>query len=163
MKLKKHIANAITGCRISCSIAMLFCSAFSVQFYILYLLCGFSDMIDGTIARKTDSISEFGARLDTVADFIFLTISMIKFLPFLHIPQWLCIWIAIIGFIKIGNIIWGFINKKKLISLHTFMNKATGVLLFLLPLTLDFIELKHSALAVCSIATFSAIQEAYYI
>ena len=78
---------------------MLFCSAFSVQFYILYLLCGFSDTIDGTIARKTDSISEF-------------------------------------GFIKIGNIIWGFINKKKLISLHTFMNKATGVLLFLLPLTL---------------------------
>ena len=58
---------------------------------------------------------------------------------------------------------WGIIYKKKLISLHTIMNKITGMLLFLLPLTLHFIELKYSSVVVCSIATFSAIQEVYYI
>lgn len=52
---------------------------------------------------------------------------------------------------------------KKLISLHTIMNKTTGLLLFLLPLTLHFIELKYSSVVVCSIATFSAMQEGYYI
>ena len=43
------------------------------------------------------------------------------------------------------------------------MNKATGFLLFLLPLTLGFIELKYSYVIVCSVATASAIQEGYFI
>ena len=120
-------------------------------------------MVDGTVARKTNSISEFGARFDSVADFIFLAVSLIKFLPLIHIPMWLWIWIAVIAIIKIGYIVWGFIFKKKLISLHTIMNKVTGALLFLFPLTLHFIEIKYSAVVVCAIATFSAIQEGYYI
>ena len=161
--MKKHIANTITGFRILCSVIMLLFSAFSVPFYILYLFCGFSDMVDGTVARKTNSISEFGARFDSVADFIFLVVSLIKFLPLIHIPMWLWIWIAVIAIIKIGYIVWGFIFKKKLISLHTIMNKTTGMLLFLLPLTLHYIDIKYSAVVGCSIATFSAIQEGYYI
>ena len=44
--------------------------AFSHQFYFLYLLCGFTDMIDGTIARKTKSVTTFGSGLDSVADFV---------------------------------------------------------------------------------------------
>ena len=163
MKLKKYIANIITSCRIVCSILMLFFSGFSVQWYILYLLCGFSDMIDGTVARKTNSDSEFGAQFDTVADFIFVAISFIKFLPLIHIPKWLWIWIVVIAIIKISTIVWGFIYKKKFLSLHTIMNKATGVLLFLLPLSLPFVELKYSSIVIRSIATCSAIQEGYYI
>lgn len=120
-------------------------------------------MIDGTVARKTNSVSEFGAGFDSVADFIFVVIAFIKFLPFIHIPKWVWIWIVVIATIKISIIVWGFIYKKKLLSLHTIMNKATGLLLFLLPLTLPFFELKYSAIVVCSIATCSAIQEGYYI
>lgn len=161
--MKKHIANTMTSCRILCSILMLLFSVFSAQFYILYLFCGFSDMVDGAVARKTNSISEFGVRFDTVADFIFVVVSLIKFLPLIHIPGWLWIWIVAIIIIKIINIMQGFIHKKKLISLHTIMNKTTGMLLFLLPLTLHFVELKYSSVVVCSIATFSAIQEGYYI
>lgn len=162
MKLKKYIANTITSCRILCSILMLFFSGFSVQWYILYLLCGFSDMIDGTVARKTNSDSEFGAGFDTVADFIFVAVALITFLPFIHIPKWGWIWIVVIAIIKISTIVWGFIHKKKFLSLHTIMNKATGVLLFLLPLSLPFVELKYSFVVVCSTATCSAIQEGYY-
>ena len=39
----------------------------------------------------------------------------------------------------------------------------TGALFFVLPLTLPFINLKYSALAVCFIATFAAIQEGHFI
>lgn len=120
-------------------------------------------MVDGTIARKTNSTSNFGSRFDTVADFIFVTVSLIKILPVIQIPKYLWIWILVIAIIKIVNIMWGVIYKKKLISLHTIMNKITGMLLFLLPLTLHFIEIKYSSVVVCSIATFSAIQEVYYI
>ena len=161
--MAKHIANILTACRIIGSILLLFFPAFSVAFYIIYIFCGFSDMIDGTIARKTNSISKFGSRLDSVADLIFVVVSLFKLLPVIQIAQWLWIWCGIIATIKIANIIRGYISKKQFISLHTFMNKATGLLLFLLPLTISFVELKYATIVVCSIATFSAIQEGVYI
>lgn len=120
-------------------------------------------MVDGTIARKTNTVSEFGARLDTASDFIFFAVALIKLLPVIQIHKWIWVWIAIIAIIKICNIILGFIYTKKLIFLHTVMNKITGALLFLLPLALSVIELKYSTIAVCIVATFSAIQEGYCV
>ena len=90
--MAKHIANILTGCRILGSILLLFFQVFTLEFYITYLLCGFSDMIDGTIARKTNSISKFGDKFDTVADLVLVIISLIKLLPIIHIPFWLWIW-----------------------------------------------------------------------
>ena len=55
--MRKQIANIITSCRIICSILMLFCSVFSLEFYVAYLLGGFTDMVDGIIARKTETTS----------------------------------------------------------------------------------------------------------
>ena len=161
--MTKHIANILTGCRIFGSILLLFFPAFSAAFYITYILCGFSDMVDGTIARKTNSTSRFGSQLDTVADLFFVMVSLFKLLPAIHIPGWLWIWSGVIAVIRIGNLLWGYISKKQFISLHTIMNKATGLLLFLLPLTISFVELKYTAIAVCSIATLSAMQEGFYI
>jgi len=161
--MAKHLANILTGCRILGSILLLVFPAFSVAFYITYLFCGLSDMIDGTIARKTNSTSKFGSQLDTIADLIFVAASLFKLLPAIHIPGWLWIWGGVIAVIKISNIIWGYVSKKQLISLHTIMNKVTGLLLFLLPLTVSFVELKYIAIAVCSIATLSAVQEGFYV
>ena len=161
--MAKHIANILTCCRIFGSLLLLFFPAFSLAFYIIYLLCGFSDMIDGTIARKTNSTSKLGSQLDSIADLIFVMVSSFKLLPVIHIPGWLWIWAGVITVIKISNIIWGYVAEKHFISVHTIMNKATGLLLFLLPLTILFTELKYTAIVVCSIATFSAIQEGYYV
>lgn len=159
--MKKHIANIITGSRIVFSLSLLFIPLSSVWFYALYLLCGLGDMIDGTVARKTNSASEFGARLDTVSDFVFMTVALIKFVPHLHIPVWLWIWIGIIAMIKLGNAAWGFIRTKKLISPHTVLNKITGMLLFLLPLTISFVDLSYILTIVCTVATVAAIHEVY--
>ena len=161
--MTKHIANIITCCRILSSFLLLFFPAFSLDFYITYLLCGFSDMVDGTIARKTNNTSQLGSQLDTIADLIFVVVSLFKLLPVIHIPWWLWIWAAVIAVIKISNIIWGCISKKQFVSLHTILNKATGLLLFLLPLTISLMELKYIAIAVCVVATLSAIQEGFYI
>ena len=79
------MANIITSCRILCSILLLFVPAFSPMFYILYLVAGFTDMIDGTIARKTGTANEFGSRLDTLADIAFVVVCMIKLFPVLII------------------------------------------------------------------------------
>jgi len=161
--MKKYIANLITGGRILCAILMLFFPVLSLQFYIIYILGGISDMVDGTVARKTNTANDFGAGLDTVADIIFVAVSLIKLLPILNIPGWLWIWIVVIAIIKISNIAAGFVCKKKLVALHTFMNKTTGFVLFILPLTLHFVEVKYSSAVICFMATFSAIQEGYLI
>ena len=160
--MKKHIANIITGSRIALSLPLLFIPLTSAWFHALYLFCGLSDMIDGTVARMTKSQSEFGARLDTVSDFVLMTVALIKFLPHLHIPVWLWIWIGIIAMIKFGNAALGFIRTKKLVSPHTVLNKITGLLLFLLPLTISFVDLTYTLPIVCAVATVAAKYEVYF-
>ena len=120
-------------------------------------------MIDGTVARKTGAVSNFGAKLDTASDFVFMAVCVVKLLPKINISVWLWIWIASIAIVKVINIVMGFIRRKKLVALHTFLNKITGLLLFLLPLTLQFIVPTYSFAVVCTIATIAAIQEGYYI
>ena len=159
----KYIANIITGSRIVFSIALLFIPPLSPVFYVLYCAAGLTDMTDGTVARKTNTVNAFGAKLDTIADFVFVAVCLIKLMPVLDIPVWLWVWIAVIALIKIINIISGVVLHKKLTAVHSVMNKVTGALCFLLPLTLSFIELKYSAIVVCSIATFAAIQEGHFI
>ena len=161
--MKKHIANIITGSRIVFSLLLLFIPLSSALFYIFYLFCGLTDMIDGTVARKTGVVSNFGAKLDTASDFVFMAVCVVKLFPKINISVWLWIWIAIIAIVKVINIVMGFIRRKKLVALHTFLNKITGLLLFLLPLTLQFILPTYSFAVVCTIATIAAIQEGYYI
>ena len=103
------IANIITGIRVLISIALLFCPVFSPVFYMFYLIAGISDMVDGAIARRTNTVSEFGAIFDTLADTIFAVVCLIKILPVINIQMGVYVWIAAIALIKIGNIISGYI------------------------------------------------------
>ena len=161
--MKKYIANIITGSRVAFSLPLLFIPLSSVWFYILYLLCGLTDMIDGAIARKTGTVSKFGARLDTVADFVFMFVCSIKVLPLMHIPVWLWVWIIIVALIKIFNIVVVFIAQEKLISIHSVLNKTTGFALFLFPFSLTFVETTYSVATICVLATIAAMQEVYFI
>jgi CDP-diacylglycerol--glycerol-3-phosphate 3-phosphatidyltransferase len=68
------MANIITCFRILVSFALLFFPVHSVPFNLLYLTAGISDMVDGMVARRTNNATEFGARLDTAADFVFVII-----------------------------------------------------------------------------------------
>ena len=160
--MKKHIANIITGSRIAFSLPLLFIPITSAWFYVLYLFCGLTDMIDGTIARKTGAVSNFGAKLDTASDFVFMAVCVVKLFPMINLSTWIWIWIAVIAIIKVTNIVLGFVRRKKLVVLHTVLNKTTGLLLFLLPLTLQFIVPTYSFSFVCTIASIAAIEEGYY-
>ena len=157
------MANIITGFRLAASLALLFCPVFSLPFFALYLMAGISDMVDGVVARRTNTASEFGARLDTAADFVFVVACLIRLLPVMDMPTWLYVWIGVIAMIKGINIVSGVVMQKRLVTVHTVMNRVTGALLFVLPLTIPLIEPSHSAIAVCAIATFAEIQEGHLI
>ncbi len=156
---KKFMANIITGIRIVISAVLLFCPVLSPAFSVLYITAGITDMADGAVARRTGTVSEFGSRLDTAADIVFVAVCLMKLLPVLHIPVWLSLWIAVIAFIKVTNIAAGYIRQKAFISVHSMINKVTGGLLFVFPLTLAFIDLRYSSAVVCMVATAAAIQE----
>ena len=147
------MANAITIFRMAASIVLLFCPAFSPAFYVFYMMAGVSNMLDGFVARKTNTISRSGARLDALADYVFVIVCLFR----------LYVWIGIIALIKVVNIISGFALQKMFMAVHSAMNKATGVLLFLLPLTIPILLLKYFAIVVCTAATFAAIQEVHLI
>ena len=157
------MANLITCIRILCSIALLFCPVFSPTFYALYIVAGVSDMADGAVARKTGTVSEFGSKLDSAADLAFVAACLIKLIPLMELPTWLMIWIIAIAAIKAVNLISGFVVQKKAVVLHTVMNKVTGLLLFVLPLTMRFVDLMYSGAVVCAVATFAALQEGHLI
>ena len=151
--------NIITAIRILCSIAILFCNALSPWFYALYITAGVSDMVDGWVARKMNMVSDFGSKLDTVADIIFVVVCLVKLLPVLHLPVWIYVWIGIIACIKVFNIVYSYVVRKQFLSDHSILNKVTGALLFLLPLTLSVIDVKYSAAVVCAVATVAAVRE----
>lgn len=159
----KYSANLITVSRVIAAFAILFTTTFSVVFNILYIFCGISDIADGLIARKTHSESKIGETLDSIADFIFITVCLIKILPILNIPLWLWIWIAIIAIIKIINLVFGYVYRNKTVFLHTKANKLTGFMLFLMPLLIVLIKFDYIVVAPCMVATFAAIQECHLI
>ena len=147
--MKKHLANLVTGCRILCGIGLLFYQVFSPSFWVLYLLGGLTDMVDGTIARKLNSATGFGSKLDSAADLVFVVAACCKLLPVIHLPGWIWCWVVLIAGMRIRN--------RTLILEHTVWNKVTGFLLFLFPLTLSFLDVKYSACVVCTAATVAAV------
>ncbi len=161
--MKKHLANLITSLRISFSIVLLFLTPLSPAFFTVYIAAGVTDMTDGTIARLTDSVSEAGSRLDTLAYIVFTAACMIKLLPVLDVPIWTYWLAATIALTKAVTFAVGFIRFREFTAVHSLLNKITGAMLFALPLTLSFIDLKYSAAAVCAVATCAAVQEGHYI
>ena len=157
------MANNITGFRIVVSVFLLFFPALSPAFFMLYIAGGISDMIDGAVARRTGTVNGFGSKLDTIADSVFAAVCLIKLLPVLDAPVWLYVWVAIIASIKFSNITAGYIRQKEFISVHSMMNRVTGGLLFVFPMTLAFIDLRYSAAVVCMAATAAAIREGFTV
>ena len=161
--MKSIIANLLTSCRIILSLIMLLFPVFSLGFYFCYSMAGVTDMVDGTVARMLGAENEFGEKLDTIADFIFVFSALYKLLPMTEIKMEIWIWIGVIAVLKIINIISGFVTQKRFVAVHSWTNKITGLALFVLPFSFSVIDIKYSSVVVCLLATFAAVQEGHFI
>jgi len=155
----KNIPNFITGIRIFLSVTLLFIQPATALFIIIYIISWFSDMLDGYIARKTKTTSEFGATLDSVADFLLITVLLIILIPLINLPLRIIIWISCIAVIRFLSLFIGFNKYHTLAFLHTYANKVTGFALFSIPLLYNVIDIITIANIVCFFASFSAIEE----
>ncbi len=153
--------NIIILLRIAGSLGLLLRDVTSVFLWIIYGLCGISDIVDGWLARRLKCVTKTGALLDSIADICFVACCARKLLPILELPQWLWLWAGVIVTIKIVNQISALVMYGHCCFPHTLANKATGFQLFIaVPMT--FCTVVPFAI-VATIATFAAIHEGLYI
>ena len=162
----KRIPNLLSMSRIVLCLPLLLVDAMTVPFWVLYLIVGLTDMLDGFLARRWDVESQFGARLDSLADFVFVIAVGYKLFPYLKLPTALWMMIGFIALVKVVNAISSFVMKHRQGQspfLHTKANKLTGVLLFVGMMAIGQSYFVPVAWVIACIALFAAIQEGHFI
>lgn len=161
------MANILTSIRIICGFMILFFPTFSNEYYLLYFLGGFSDAIDGTVARKFGKESDFGAKFDTLADMIFLLSATFTIIRINVIPLWLLIWTGIVVIIKSASLLIGFLRFHRFVAVHSKINKLCGVAVFFAPIIIgNGFEWNVKLLLLtfmCMLASVAAICEFVFI
>lgn len=156
----KNIANDITILRIFFAIAMLLVSPFSYVFWVCYLLAGISDILDGIVARGLKQQSDFGAKLDSAADFIFAAAIAVIMIVHVEIPVWLWSGIGIIALCRFLSYVIGYCKYHTFSALHTYANKAVGGILFIFPVMNSVLGITVSGILICAAALFASMEEA---
>ena len=152
-----QLPNIITLLRIAGSFGLLLCDVTDGVFWLIYGLCGISDIADGWLARKLKCATKTGALMDSLADICFVACCAWKLLPILELPQWLWVWAGVIVVIKVVNQLSALVMSGRCRFPHTTANKWAGFLLFIaVPITsCTVIPIVIAA----SVATFAAIHE----
>lgn len=157
------MANSLTICRIVLCVVLLITDAFSPAFFLAYALAGLTDMLDGYVARKTNSASELGTRLDSIADLVLVIVCLEKLLPAIDVPIWLRAWVAAIAIVKVVNMASGLVVERRLVMPHTVANKVAGLVAFLVPFAIPLFGITAPSTIACTVATFAAVQEGHLI
>ena len=155
----KNLANLISFSRIILSVFLLFTQPLSVYFFMIFILCGISDVLDGYVARTYALNSDFGAVLDSFADVVFFFCFLIPVLSVLNPSYFMILWIICIFFIKFISLAIGFKKFNKFSFIHTILNKITGAFLILLPFILLLSKSNIILVILCMLATFAALEE----
>lgn len=145
--------------RIALCLPLLLVDEMTVPFWVLYVIDGTTDMLDGFLARRWGVEGKFGARLDSLADFVFVLAVGYKLFPWLKLPTALWMMIGVIALVKMVNAISAYVVKHKIKFLHTKANKLTGFLLFIGMMTIGQSYFVPVAWVIACIALFAAIQE----
>ena len=159
----KRIPNLLSMSRIVLCLPLLMVDAMTVHFWTLYVTAGLTDMLDGFLARRWGVESKFGARLDSLADFVFVLVVGYKLFPWLKLPAMLWTMIGLIALVKIINAISSFVVNHRIIFLHTKANKLTGFMLFIGMMAIGQSYFALVAWAIACIALFAAIQEGHFL
>lgn len=126
--------NIISLSRGVAAVGLLFPAVFSAPFWVLYLWCGISDMIDGLLARRLGAESRTGAAIDSIADLIFMLIACIRIIPALTIPFWFWLVVGIIAVLQLARMCFLYFRWGGWDGLHDRTNRIIGLALYLAPL-----------------------------
>ncbi len=155
----KYVPNLLSASRIIVAAFLFtFNSFYEPAFLIIYIYCAATDFFDGKIARKYHCESKLGAALDSIGDgMTYLPLLKILIVQKL-IPGWVVVWIlvdlalAFVGaFIALGRF-------KKFFIPHTYVGKLLGVVVFVLPLMVQFVPVNVWLIAIALTATINVAE-----
>ena len=138
MALIRYLPNFITSLRIVGTAAWMFTKPLSRAFYNLYFITGHTDVLDGFIARRMNLTSEFGAKLDSIADLLFYTVMLSVMFPALWELLPMGIWYLLVAVlaVRLTSYTVAAIKFHRFASTHTWLNKITGAVVFAIPFVL---------------------------
>lgn len=155
----KHAASFVTAGRMAGALLLLLTTPLSAAFYVIYSLCCVSDILDGFIARKTNTASRAGEILDSAADFLLTAVLLYLFIPLMPWEPWMLFWIGAVALIRFASLGAGLVKYRAFAMLHTYLNKATGLFCVCFPLLYQTLGLNATVIILCSAATLSALEE----
>lgn len=99
----KFVPNLITITRIIMSFIfvytigeeVIFSQERSMSLVILFLAICASDLLDGRVARKTNSVSIKGAKLDVFADLLYIILSYVTLVTMKILPLWFLVFVCL--------------------------------------------------------------------
>ncbi|MBO0410047.1 CDP-alcohol phosphatidyltransferase family protein [Enterococcus hulanensis] len=153
----KYIPNILTIFRILASLLIVMVS--DKYFFPLYFFAGVTDILDGWIARKMNWTSRFGTLLDSLADLLFFIVVVLKIILTIKLPTFLLWGALVIVLIRCITYLIGYFRFHQFASLHTYLNKLTGLLLFLFPIVLLIIPITPFGIILLVCGSLSAIEE----
>jgi CDP-diacylglycerol--glycerol-3-phosphate 3-phosphatidyltransferase len=157
----KYVPNMLSIIRIILSVILLVYIPISVNFIIVYIVIGITDVLDGLIARKFSYESNLGAKLDSIADLVFYSIVACLFLKqfssILEITHKIALIVIIV--IRLVNMLFTKLKYKKIVFIHTLTNKASGFVIFLIPIVFFFIQSGVIVWSILAVTFLAAIEE----
>jgi len=155
------LPNLITSIRILGTFCLLFTKPFTVAFYIIYTISGISDLLDGFVARRLKIESELGAKLDSIADLVFYAVMLLRIFPVLLkiLPYTLWTAVSIVILIRISAYAVAAIKYHRFASQHTWLNKASGASVFLIPYIINLTHAVPICFVLCSVAGLASLEE----
>ena len=132
---KWNAADTVTILRMVGTLCLAFVEPETLGFFAVYTITGLTDVLDGWLARKTGTESDFGAKLDSIADLLFYAVMLLRLFPALWEALPIQIWYAVAGvlLVRLAAYAAAGIKYYRFAPLHTWLNKLTGGAAFLLP------------------------------
>ena len=160
MKIQ-YLPNLITTLRIVGTATLLFLPILGPAFFVIYTFCGISDVLDGWIARSAHVTSEFGSRLDSIADMLFYAALLLKIFPILfeNLPIWIWYWVFGVLILRASAYCAAAVKFHHFSSPHTYLNKLTGFLVFCVPYLIKTPVLTPCCIGVSAVALLAALEE----
>lgn len=154
----ERLPDLLTGSRVILSIVLLFLEPLSVPFLTIYLVACITDFLDGHLAREMGCKTPYGPYFDSLADCLLVAVVVYSIIVHVEFDNWMIIWIFIIASVRILAFIIGSVRYHKPAFIHSYLNKLTGMALFLLPFMLVTISTPVAVVIVCLLASVSSAE-----
>ena len=143
MLSNKNLPNILSYARIAGTIWLILMKPLTPLFLTIYTITGVTDV------------------LDSIADLLFYTLILIRIFPVMWVTLPKKIWIMVGAILLVRFVSYGTAAKKyhRFASLHTYLNKVTGLMVFLVPYAIISPAAIPYCWSVCVVAMIGSIEE----